>query len=274
MSIITGSTAVLPVQNFVYGGTMRISLGLAATVTLGFCMAASAAQVTVGSGSSWSLGDSTVNWGCDDIVVDGTLNVQAAVTSNADSVAINGGGTVAGGSGTLGLTGDFLNTGTFSKGTGTVAIRDGCGNTSSTIAGNQDFRALSVITTTGKTLLFTAGATTSVSPGTLTLQGAAGNLLRIRSTAPGSAAFLALNGSQNISYVDVADNRGLAAVLAPGPASASNSVNSGNVLNWFDVLPIIPTLSTLGLLILAAAIALLGITRSRRRLTASSSAHA
>lgn len=243
-------------------------------VTLVFGMTASAAQVTVGTGSSWSLGDSTVNWGCDDIVVDGTLNVQAATTSDADSVAVSGGGTVAGGSGTLGLTGDFINTGTFSKGTGTVAIRDGCGNTSSTIAGSQDFRALSVTTTTGKTLLFTAGATTSVSPGTLTLQGAAGNRLRIRSTAPGGAAFLMLNGSQNISYVDVADNRGLAAVLAPGPASASNSVNSGNLLNWFDVLPIVPTMSTLALLILAAAIALLGIVRSRRRLTAPGSPHA
>lgn len=224
--------------------------GVAAAFSVGVLVPASA-QVTVGSGSSWSLGDSVIEWGCADLNVDGTLNVEAALTASADSVAINAGGTVAGGSGTLGLTGDFINNGTFSKGTGTVAVRDGCGNTVSALSGGQNFHSLSVTTTSGKTLVMASGSTTSVGPGLLTLQGSAGNLLKIRASVPGNQALTSLNGSQSIRYVDVADNWGMAQVLAPGPASASNSMNSGNVLNWFDVLPIIPTLSALGLVLLA-----------------------
>jgi hypothetical protein len=223
-----------------------------------------AAQVSVGAGSTWSLGDAAVDFGCADLAVNGTLDVSSANVRNTDSVQINAGGTVNGGTGTLGLTGDFSNAGTFSKGTGTVSIADGCGNTTSTIAGSQSFSALSVTTTTGKTLLFTAGATTSVSPGLLTLQGAPGNLLKVRSTVPGTPAKLNLLGTQNIRYVDVADNHGTGLTLAPGLPSASNSVNSGNVFNWFDVLPIIPALSVAGLIVLSLLVIAYGLYGRRR----------
>lgn len=233
--------------------------------SIGIACASALAQVNVGAGSSWSLGDAAIDWGCSDVAVNGTLDVQAAVTANADSVLINGGGAVSGGTGTLGLTGDFTNNGTFAKGTGTVAIRDGCANTTSTIAGSQSFNALAVTTSTAKTLLFSADSTTSVGAGLLTLRGTAGNLLKIRSTSPGSQARMFLNGTQNIGYVDVADNRGTLFVLAPGAPAASNSVNSGNVMNWFDVLPIIPTLSTLGLILLGLLVAAFGVARAGRK---------
>ena len=97
------------------------------------------------------------------------------------------------------------------------------------------FSALSVTTTTGKTLLFTAGATTSVNPWSFDIAGAPGNLLKVRSTVPGTPAKFNLLGTQNIRFVDVADNHGTGLTLAPGLPSASNSVNSGNVFNWFDV---------------------------------------
>ncbi len=233
--------------------------------SIGIACASALAQVNVGAGSSWSLGDAAIDWGCSDVAVNGTLDVQAAVTANADSVLINGGGSVSGGTGTLGLTGDFINNGTFAKGTGTVAIRDGCANTTSAIAGSQNFNALSVTTTTAKTLLFTAGSTTSVGTGLLTLRGSAGNLLKIRSTVPGTQALTFLNGPQNIGYVDVADNRGTLSVLAPGTPASSNSVNSGNVLNWFDQLPVIPTMSTLGLTLMGLLIAAFGLARTGRK---------
>ena len=95
---------------------------------------------SAGAGSTWSLGDAAVDFGCADLAVNGTLDVSSANVRNTDSVQINAGGTVNGGTGTLGLTGDFSNAGTFSKGTGTVSIADGCGNTTSTIAGSQSFR--------------------------------------------------------------------------------------------------------------------------------------
>jgi hypothetical protein len=240
----------------------RLVAPITAVVSLGLSLPTNA-QVVIGAGSTWSSGNATIDWGCDDVTVNGTLDIQAATTTNADSVLINGTGVLNGGSGTLGLTGDFTNSGVFNKNTGTVAISDGCANTSSTIAGSQNFAALSVTTSTGKQLNFTAGSTTTVSPGQLTLAGTAGNLLKIRSTTPGSPAFLNLMGSQNIHHVDVADNTGTGLQLAPGAPSLSNSVNSGNVLNWFDVLLRVPTLSGFSLLLLALGLAAVALQRRR-----------
>ena len=81
---------------------------------------------------------------------------------------------------------------------------------------------------------------------------------------PGTPAKLNLLGTQNIRYVDVADNHGTGLTLAPGLPSASNSVNSGNVFNWFDVLPIIPALSAVGLMLLSLLVIAYGLHGRRR----------
>jgi hypothetical protein len=243
----------------------RVIAPIVAVVTLGL-VPMSYAQVVIGAGSTWSGGNAIIDWGCDDVTVNGTLDIQAATTANADSVLINGSGVLNGGSGTLGLTGDFTNMGVFNKNTGKIAITDGCANLSSTIAGSQNFAALSVTTSTGKQLNFTAGSTTTVSPGQLTLAGAAGNLLTIRSTTPGSPAFIHLTGTQNIHHVDVADNTATSLQLAPGVPSLSNSVNSGNVLNWFDVMLRVPTLSGFGLMFLVLGLAVVAAQRRKARL--------
>ena len=76
---------------------------------------------------------------------------------------INAGGTVSGGTGTLGLTGDFSNAGTFSRN----RYGEYCRWLQQYNVHHRRqpvFSALSVTTATGETLLFTAGATTSVSP--------------------------------------------------------------------------------------------------------------
>jgi hypothetical protein len=63
----------------------------------------------------------------------------------------------------------------------------------------------------------------------LMLQGAAGNLLVLRSSMTGQQAFLKLDpgGSQSIDYVDVADIGATGQTLA-----AANSVDSGNTTGW------------------------------------------
>jgi len=106
------------------------------------------------------------------------------------------------------------------------------------------------------------------------LQGAPGNLLKVRSTVPGTPAKLNLLGTQNIRYVDVADNHGTGLTLAPGLPSASNSVNSGNVFNWFDVLPIIPALSVAGLIVLSLLVIAYGLYGRRRAQLAAIASHA
>jgi hypothetical protein len=68
-------------------------------------------------------------------------------------------------------------------------LNDGCTTTSADMLGSANFNTLAVITAGGKQINFASGATQTVA-GNLTLSGQAGNLLAIRSTAPGSPAFL------------------------------------------------------------------------------------
>src|SRR5262249_23902256 len=73
----------------------------------------------------------------------------------------------------------------------------------------------------------------------LTLQGASGNLLKLRSSiSPGQWAINAL-GSSSVSYVDVKDSNATGSVIYP-----SSSVNSGNNTNW--KFPFTPTISVAG----------------------------
>ncbi len=231
------------------------TLLLALLATVGSAHAA----VTVGAGSRIDFGDARADFGCSDLTIAGSAGVGTAQLGGIDSVTVNSGATLAGGSGSLALTGDFAVAGGFDPGSGAVAIGDGCGNTTSLVSGSQRFSRLAVTTTTSKQLTLTAGATTQIAPGPLTLTGAAGNLLAIRSTVAGQPAFINLSGGQAIAYVDVADNNATGATLAPGLPAASHSVNSGNVYNWFDFLTAIPTLTLpamVGLALLLGGIAL------------------
>ena len=81
----------------------RTWLGLLAVAILS-ASAASAQQVTVGAGSSWSLSNSTVDLGCSDLVVSGTWNTDSASVAQAVDVDIASGGTLNGGSGALDVT--------------------------------------------------------------------------------------------------------------------------------------------------------------------------
>ena len=225
------------------------------------------AAVDVGAGSRIDFGDARADLGCGDLNVGGSASVGAAQVGGIDSVVVSTGATLAGGSGSLALSGDFAIAGGFDPGSGGVAIGDGCGNTTSLLSGSQRFSRLAVTTATAKRLTLSAGATTRVTPGPLTLAGAPGRLLQIRSTAAGQPAFIDLAGSQAVSYVDVADNHAIGATLAPGVPAATHSVDSGNVRNWFDFLTAIPTLSLpamVGLALLLGGIAV----RTPRRLPA------
>lgn len=240
---------------------MPVPNHLASTLLLALLATAGSAHaaVTVGAGSRIDFGDARVDFGCSDLTIVGSAGVGAAQLGGIDSVAVNSGATLAGGSGSLALSGDFAVAGGFDPGSGAVVIGDGCGNTASLISGSQRFSRLAVTTTTAKQLTLTAGATTQVAPGPLTLTGVAGNLLKIRSTIAGTPAFISLSGGQAIAYVDVADNNATGTTLAPGTPAATHSVNSGNVYNWFDFLTAIPTLTVpamVGLALLLGGIAL------------------
>ena len=126
---------------------------------------------------------------------------------------------------------------------------DGCGLASAVIAGDTTFANLDLTTTSGKLYSFTSGSTQTVTT-SLTLLGATGNLLTIRSTLGGVAAFLDLQGSDSADFVDVQDND----ATAGNPVNlGSNSVKGSNTPGWLSS-AVVPVLGALGLSALALSL--------------------
>ncbi|MBM3883512.1 MAG: DUF2341 domain-containing protein, partial [Verrucomicrobia bacterium] len=138
--------------------------------------------------------------------------------------------------GTLSVKGHFQRSGgAFLHNAGTVLLDGG----SQTLSGNTTFNHLTKTTTTAATLTFPAGATQTVL-GTVTLQGASGNLLSLRSSTPGAPWRIAPTGPRAIAFVNVQDSHNLDPLLIQ-PAS---SVNAGNNIGWFSGGPISTAAST------------------------------
>lgn len=129
----------------------------------------------------------------------------------------------------INLSGNWLATGgSFTARAATVTLS---ANASHTITGSTTFNNLSQVSTAADTLTFEAGSTQTVG-GTLTLQGASGNRLRLRSTTPGSPWKLAASGSRACTYLDVQDSTSLVAPLI----LPSNSLDSLRNVGWFSPL--------------------------------------
>ena len=209
--------------------SMRWIVGLG---VLGSALA-HAGGIQVGAGSTVSFGDAVVSMGCNDLVAAGQIRVESAHISSINDILVPAGGILDAGAGSdLTMTGDFEGEGSFNAGTGVVNIVDGCGNGTSHIGGGFAFNDLAVLTGTGKNLVFDAGKTTTVT-GKITLQGASGNLLKIRSTVAGSTAQISATDVQAIDYVDVADSRAVGAVMAPGNPANFHAAAGGNLFRWF-----------------------------------------
>lgn len=223
----------------------------------------SAQSITVASGTLLSLGAGSIDAGCGDLSVAGTFSVGSGSANSLRNVAINP-GTINGGSGSINLSGDWTNQGTFNAQTGTVNITDGCGTTVSRVTGDSTFNQFSATTTTGKQLQPAAGSAQTFSGG-LTLGGSGSDRLLVRTSAPGTTAAFTLNpgASQSISGVDVADiDSSAGESIANGPPARFNSVDSGNNTNWFiaaiqEIVPV-DTLPAPMLAILVLLMLLLG----------------
>jgi len=225
----------------------RTALAAAASIiALGLALPASAGNLTVGAGSTLDLGTGILALGCADLDVAGTLTAGTVGFTGARDVAIAPSGIVNGGSATLTLTGDWDNAGTFNAGTSTVQMVDGCALFSGVVTGNNSFANLAISTTTAKQVSFTAGSTQSVT-GLLTLLGAVGNRLKIRSTVNGSAAFLNVTGTSSASFIDIQDSNALAGNDISLP---TNSIKGPNTPGWlFGV--VVPLLGPVAMGVLA-----------------------
>ena len=173
--------------------------------TLLVAVAAPAAQLTVGAGSSIDLGSSQLDLGCADLTVAGSLSLSTGTIEGARDVS--GAGVLAAGLGVLRLAGDWLPNSSFSTSLATVEFVDGCGRTAATILGDNSFATLRLLTTTSKLFAFEAARTQTIRT-SLDIEGASGAPATVRSTSSGTAAIFDFEpgGLGLAQAVDVDDN--------------------------------------------------------------------
>ncbi len=229
-----------------------IMLGLVVAV---FTPAASGAEVSIGAGATFDVGSGTIDLGCTDLDVAGNFDAGTGTTAGIRDVSIAPTGLLDGAQGSLTLAGGWDNTGTFDAGTGSVFFLEGCGLSSASVFGSTTFATVSFVTGFGKTISFESGSTQTIT-GALTLLGAPGSKLVLRSTAPGLAASIDLSGTQVISDVDVEDVHGTGLALLVDP----DSMLGQNTLGW-AFLGAVPSLGLAGATALALILVVSGVRR-------------
>ncbi len=110
-------------------------------------------------------------------------------------------------------------------------VLDGVGQA---LAGSTTFHNLTKTVSSADTLTFAAGSTQTVT-GTVTLQGANGQLLSLRSSAAPARwnLNLAAGATKVISHVDVQDSDASGSDASLLEINPAYSVNSGNNVSWF-----------------------------------------
>ena len=131
-------------------------------------------------------------------------------------------------SGTMNVAGNFTHSGgTFTHNSGTVVLN----GTDQTLSGATTFNNLTKIVASAATLTFPSGASnTQTVVGTLTLQGASGQLLSLRSDVPGTQWQIDPQGTRTIGYLSVQDSYNINGTLIN--AAGTSSANSGNNTGW------------------------------------------
>ena len=165
-----------------------------------------------------------------------SMESLGAFDGGIGTIDINGTLTLSGGSftatsGTMSIAGDLARSaGAFAHNSGTVTL-DG---TAQTISGSTSFFNLTKSVAAADTLTFEATSTQTIT-GTVTFGGAAANLLSLVSGTPGTRWSLNMSAgaTKAIFYVDVQDSDASGSDTSQTPINPSDSVNSGNNIDWF-----------------------------------------
>jgi hypothetical protein len=128
------------------------------------------------------------------------------------------------------LKGTFAhNGGTFTHNSGTVNLT----GTNQALAGSTTFNNLAKTVTSAATLTLPANETQTII-GTITLQGASGQRLSLRSSTPTTQATIDPQGSRTVAYLDIQDNKNNNATAI---SCLTSCVDSGNNTNWAFATP-------------------------------------
>lgn len=181
-----------------------------ATVSGGTYTASTATQ-TFNGGLAISSGTYTGSSGQAD--VNGLFNQTGGTYTAPTSTTVSGNFTVS--------------SGTFTHNSGTVTL-DG---TDQTLSGATTFYTFDKTVASAATLTFPASTTIAfASGGTMTLQGASGQLLSLRSSTSGTQAQINPQGTRSVQYLDVKDNTNLNSTVI---SCTTGCTDSGNNTNWY-----------------------------------------
>ena len=176
---------------------------------------------------AFTSGASLVNQG-GYIVVSANTYVYLDGTSAADFINQS--------SGVVTLNGNMIVKGNWTNSSGSSVFQSSSGTvqlngTNQTITGATSFPNLTKTVTAADTLTFTAGAANKTTvTGILTLQGAAGQLLSLRSSSTGTQWQLDPRGTRTLGYLDVQDSNNVNASVIN--VFGLNCTDSGNNTNW------------------------------------------
>ena len=216
-TIVNGGSDKISVENdwvaaagtFSGSGTVQFTSG-SATFTPG-ASSYSTVTVALNIGATLTLGGA--------LDVNNNLRIQSGTLDvSTSNYAIN-------------LAGNFTNLDTFTARAGTVTL-DG---TNQIISGSTTFYNLTKSVAVADILTFDVGETQTIN-GTVTLSGAAGNLLSLRSSIPGTRwnFTVSAGATKAIDYVDVQDSDASGSDATQKPIGPTNSVDSGNTIDWFS----------------------------------------
>ena len=152
------------------------------------------------------------------------INFNTATLNMPGTITVASSGTLQASVGTITVSnnGNWANSGTFTQGNSTVEFA----GTSHSITGSATFYNLKC-TVAGGQLTFEANKTQAVTS-TLTLTGASGNLLSLRSSTDGAQWRIDPQGTWSVNFVDVKDSNNLSSTSI----SVVSWTDSGNNTNW------------------------------------------
>jgi len=161
------------------------------------------------------------------------------VLSTSGDVTLSNGSLIANGA-LLQVGGNWSQTnGSFVAGASTVTFQ-GASTSTTTLTGSSTFYSLQCVTS-GKGLTLQAGSTQTVT-GPLILMGGSGNLIQVRSSVPGSYAYLVNSGTNTVGFVNPQDNSASGGLAI---RAGVHSTDGGHNTNWSfgEPAPSAPTLS-------------------------------
>ncbi|MCK9418784.1 MAG: hypothetical protein M0R70_05310 [Nitrospirae bacterium] len=188
------------------------------------------------------------------LTVSSDFFVVGSLSANGSAIDINGDvllidavtGSVDMGSSYWTVSGNWTNAKTagFLSQTSTLELN----GTAQTMSGNTMFNNFKKTVTSADTLTFAAGSTQTIK-GTVTLAGASGQLLSLRSSAPGANWNFIVNAgaTKAIDYVAVMDSDASGSDISQKPVNPTNSINLGNNVAWFtDTCPTVTNTNNSG----------------------------